>query len=747
MRITYDTAFRPNYELMLALNWLICGILCALVLIFSLEFPLQLVATMTGGFFAIALYQGAFARKRFDRLQKLQRQERNFLTLEEIAEFTRDDGLFLGRGFDWTISHAQQISDLYLDPEFLASIKARQQGATFLHGVGAGDEAPIYFADDESRGHVHIIGSTGTGKTRLIDLIATQCALRGEPLLVIDPKGDQELKNNIEAVYARLGRQRDFTFFHPAYIDESAAINPLASRQRSSELASRLAAVIPSSASGDVFKSFSQNALNGIFFAVEMSKTNPTIMDVQRALSEGFAPLCIRALEGWAYDNALLPDIRDAMGRAQPRGGIEKKAELAALFYQNVSSRDRTLDSAEMNNLISLLLHDRDHFRKMVSSLVPVVGKLCAGPLATLFSPDPEAGRMPKSGRVISLSQVVDNRGACYIGLDTLSDQDVGRAIGQMIMADIASLIGKKYNFGRDGGFINVIVDEASEVANEQLIQLLNKSRGAGVRMFVATQTLSDYEARTGSKAMANMLIGNMNSTIMLRTIDPDTQKALAERLPEVPIQYVMKTTGSSMGEKSHTGAFAVNHGERLMKEDKPIVAPQSLGDLSDLEFFAVFARGNLVKGRLPILIAPDDSGHLPEPTHFSEQLFEDPISTDPFFAPDNRQSMIVADTAGKAGVGIDGSKVERPEIIIPEARDERPHRPQRKRFMPLINWVDVLPGFRPEDPLVETRPDPYADLISRHEPYPGDEHSILDDHPTSDEEDRMDTLFDDQTC
>lgn len=695
MKMDYATDYRPNYELWLALNWTAFGTLCAFVLVFRLDFPPGVAALLSGVFFVVAAWQAVFARRQFDRIQTLKRQERNFLTLEEMTALGRPDSLFLGRGFEWTIGHAQQVSDLYLDPDLLASIKASGQGATFLHGVGMADEEPVYLPDDESKGHFHIVGSTGTGKTRLIDLIATQAVLRGEPLIVIDPKGDAELKNNIEAVYARLGRRRDFSFFHPAFVDESAAINPLASRQRSSELASRLAAVIPSSATGDVFKSFSQNALNGIFFAVEMSKTNPTIMDVQRALSEGFAPLCIRALKGWAYDNNLLAEMREAMEKGpKARALDDRRAELGALFYQEISGRDRRLDSAEMNNLISLLLHDRDHFKKMVASLVPVVGKLCSGPLATLFSPDAEAGRMPASGRVISLRQVIERRGGCYIGLDTLSDPDVGRAIGQMIMADLASLVGKRYNFGRDKGFVNIIVDEASEVANEQLIQLLNKGRGAGVRMFVATQTLSDYEARTGSKAMANMLLGNMNNTIMLRTIDPDTQKSLADRLPEVPIQFVMKTTASSMGDKSHTGAFSVNHGERLMKEDKPIIAPQSFGDLSDLEYFAIFARGNLVKGRLPILIAPEEAHHLPEAAYFGEMARDDPFVLN-----------------GEAGQGGDPDQTIRPAVAAPPER--LPDGPGRRfRFFPTIRWIEVPPAFRPDDPPPRHPADPYADML-----------------------------------
>jgi hypothetical protein len=290
-----------------------------------------------------------------------------------------------------------------------------------------------------------------------------------------------------------------------------------------------------------------------------------------------------------------------------------------------------------------------------------------------------------------------------------------------MIMADIASLIGKKYNFGRDEGFINIIVDEASEIANEQLIQLLNKSRGAGVRMFVATQTISDYETRTGSKAMANMMIGNMNNTIMLRTIDSETQIALAARLPEVPIQYVMKTTGSSMGDKSHTGAFSVNHGERLMQEDKPIIAPSAFGDLSDLEYFAIFARGNLIKGRLPILIAPDDIKHLAEAQHFGEQVSGD------LLAPESD-----LDDAHRA------FEFNRPKVIEPEVQpsediedrqDNFIYPPRKTWFTPLVRWFDVLPAFRDSDPKPEIIPDPYADMISRHEPKLDPDHwSTQDD-------------------
>ena len=699
MRLNFETDYRPNYELFLALSWSGCGLACIFLMIVYSGFPVVLTLALTSVFFLVAAYQALFARARYRRMRTLEKQEQNMYSIEDLAAQMNSEGMFLGRGFEWTANHAQAVSDLYRDPARLADIKKRRKGATFLHGIGIAEEAPVYLYDVESKGHVHIIGTTGSGKTRLFDLLITQAVLRGEACIIIDPKGDRELKNNAEAAYIRAGRKQNFTFFHPAFIEESAALNPLSSRQRSSELAARLSALIPAKSSGDPFQSFSNNALQGIFYALERSGVNPTIIDVQTALTEGFGPLCIRALEGWAYAAGaeMVAKLNAAMANGKGNG-VDVRAKRGAEFYQEQSARDKTLLVSEMNTLIALLLHDKDHFKKMVASLVPVIGKLCSGPLATLFSPDPTAGRLPISGKVISLEQVINARGGCYIGLDTLSDPDVGRAMGQLVLADLASLAGKNYNFGRDkSSFINIFVDEASEIANEQLIQLLNKGRGAGFRLWVATQTLADYAARTGDANKAAMLLGNMNSTIMLRTVDVETQESLAKRLPEVPISYIMKTTASSMGDTTITGGFSVNHGERLMSEDKPIIAPQSFGDLSDLEYFAVFAKGNLVKGRLPILNPPDEGYQAPKTEHFSGKSRLLDYDHDVTAQDDDGR-----DTSAR-------QTIEPPPVLHLDLDPHLQPPPEHKRrLFPFVRWIDVIPGFRPTDNVPPPRPDSY---------------------------------------
>lgn len=64
---------------------------------------------------------------------------------------------------------------------------------------------------------------------------------------------------------------------------------------------------------------------------------------------------------------------------------------------------------------------------------------------------------------------------------------------------------------------VSIFIDEASEVVNEALLQLLNKARGADFSITIATQTFSDLAKRCGSKDAAMQLIGNCNTMYALR--------------------------------------------------------------------------------------------------------------------------------------------------------------------------------------------------------------------------------------
>ena len=609
MKLTYTSEFRPNFEIYQSLVWLSSGALGALVLVVWVGVPADVALVFTVPFTLLSAAYLVGAARYWRRRRRIASRTVNFLSLEKLADEMVPNSLVLGYGFDWLAAHTQRVADLYQDHDLLDRIRAGGKGATFLHGLGIEQERVLSLTDEETKGHVLIVGTTGAGKTRLFDLLVTQSVLRGEPTIIIDPKGDHELKSNCEAAYRRAGRGEDFAFFHPAFPDESCAIDPLANYQRESELASRLAAIIPSDGKGDVFVSYSQNALMSIFYGIIAGGEPPTILDIHEPLTQGSARIVYRAVERWASrTNVELPGkLASAYGGSD---SDNKKAAKAVGFYQAYIAEDARARDHDLDGLIGLFLHDDTHFSKMVASLIPVIGQLCSGSLKELLSSAPQRGRLPASGKVVNLANIVSGRRGLYVGLDTLSDGIVGSRIGQLLLADLAALAGSRYNFASSKGFVNIFVDEASEVVTDKLIQLLNKGRGAGFRLFVATQTLADFEARSGSKATQQMMVGNMNSVIMLRTINADTQQSLSDLLPEIPVSYVMRSASVSVSDQAADGAYGVSHDERLMHEKEPMIAPQTFGDLTDLEFFIRTPRGRMMKGRLPILEAPGPDDH-----------------------------------------------------------------------------------------------------------------------------------------
>jgi conjugal transfer pilus assembly protein TraD len=74
--------------------------------------------------------------------------------------------------------------------------------------------------------------------------------------------------------------------------------------------------------------------------------------------------------------------------------------------------------------------------------------------------------------------------------LDSLSDGMVGSAISSLLIAELTSIAGDRNHYGVNNKPVTVFIDEAAEVLNDPFVQLLNKGRGAGLRLTVATRAL-----------------------------------------------------------------------------------------------------------------------------------------------------------------------------------------------------------------------------------------------------------------
>ena len=261
----------------------------------------------------------------------------------------------------------------------------------------------------------------------------------------------------------------------------------------------------------------------------------------------------------------------------------------------------------DVEGLISLFEHDRAHYGKMIATLLPALGMLTGGPLAQLLSPDPTD--IDDLRPCTHTANLIEQNKVMYFGLDSLSDPMVGKAIGQLLLADLAAVAGDRYNYSsqespQDDKPINLFVDEAAEVLCPQLLSLLNKGRGAKFRLYVATQTLADFEAQLGSEAAAQQFIDNCNHLICLRTQNPETQKFITDKLPPVRYRYFIRNQGIST-DASHPMEFTGNLSEQQLEETGDLFPPQLLGELPNLEYVARLGGGRLLKGRIPILRSP----------------------------------------------------------------------------------------------------------------------------------------------
>lgn len=602
----YENPFRPVYEYYAVYAW-IAGALLAGLAVLVTSFPVDVFI----GFAAFCALMAGIRGISLVRLVRLQNavtgQKLAFMTRKQLRSIVdehhktaKGQHLFLGYGFTWSQEQAQLVHTIVrADPNKLIPPQDEQMGQTWIHGIGCLQEQPIFIPLDHTAGHMLLVGTTRAGKTRFLDTIIAQAIARGESTFVFDPKGDRDLKNAMLNACIDAGRESDFIFFHPAFPEISARIDPLANFSRATELATRIASLIPSETGADPFTAHSQMVLTNLCEGMLMINQKPTIKSLKHYVDSGPEGLVVKACE--AYFSKHIPDWR---GQAEPylqklKSRNNRELAIAYInFYREVVAAD--FQHTGLEGLFGDFEHDKSHQSKMTASLTPVLTMLTAGTLGELLSPDP---RKEDDRPITDFARIIRNGQVCYVGLDSLSDNMVGSAIGSMFVSDMTAVSGNRYNYGdlEKLPAVNLVIDEAAELVSDKMIQLLNKAGGAKFRLVVATQTFADFAARIGSTEKARQVLGNLNNVIALRIIDGDTQEYVTESLPQTYVRHIEYTQATD----TRTGNlldFGYKMTEAMKETEVPLVQPPMFGCLPNLEFYARLSAGRVYKGRIPIL-------------------------------------------------------------------------------------------------------------------------------------------------
>jgi conjugal transfer pilus assembly protein TraD len=419
-----------------------------------------------------------------DRRRRRGLQGRGGLPVESLP--TLPGRVYIGRGFEWTPKQAVE-----LDRE-----AARGSGATAMHAVGVADECDLHVAEGELDLHLLILGTTGTGKTRLLEVLIAQAIRRGDAVAVIDPKGDSGLLARVLEECRRAGKK--LTLVAPPYPESSVPYNPVARFVETREIADRVAALLPAGGDAEPFRAFAWEVVEAIASAMVRYGEPVTLAALRRHAVE----------DPWGLPRRLVRGVAPDLAKLEPE-------TMARRFL----SRRGGPDAPELDRLLSLALRPREHAQKLLSALVPILSKLTSGSHRALLSP--ETGGF-------SWGDFDRSRGVAYFHLGSLLGGDSSGAVAKMALLDLQSYVGAKYAYGAEGGPLSLFVDEMADAVSTPFISLLNKGRGAGLRIAGCAQSAADFEAALGSQVRARQILANSNTVVQFRSPNLEDAEAFS---------------------------------------------------------------------------------------------------------------------------------------------------------------------------------------------------------------------------
>lgn len=622
MNLDYKVMLRPAYEAYAAVSWASSSVVMAGIGLFS-HVPSSAFTTMAGVSIGMSLYRGWQTKCIWDYKLSLAGKGFSYLDGRQVVAYNRanPEYMWLGYGFEWQPSHSQMAYDIlkqdkeaiyppqiYLDLLRIHNDPRKQKGTAWIHGLEP-NEKVLRTTWLSNEGHTCIWGTTGSGKTRMYEVMLLQMATRGDAIIVIDPKGDKDLEQLCKDVTAFIGKPERFIKFHPAFPSSSIRLDPMKNFNRGTETASRISSLTSSESGKDTFSAVTWDAINSIGSAERYLGVRPSLASTLKRLASGTERLLEDVLR--KYMNEHSPGWQGLTGelvKLASNGKIKTNMQTATpeliaavTFYKReVSGLQKGRDADTVDNLVRIAEYPRDWHSKMVATVIPLLTMLNSEELGKMLSPDYDD--IDDSRPIFDTRKIIDGRYVCYIGLDSLSDVEVGSAIASIILSDLASVAGSIYNYGNKEDQIKVqlIVDEAAEVVNTPLIQILNKGRGAGFSVTLAAQNYADYVKRMGTDPEARMLLGNCNNMICLRIVEGQTQDYVIEKIGETFINQASKSHGAGNRTEDHGLQFSGNITESISQQKVPTLPKHLLGELPDLQFFALLAGGKLVKGRIP---------------------------------------------------------------------------------------------------------------------------------------------------
>ena len=319
-----------------------------------------------------------------------------------------------------------------------------------LLGVDKHDRKPIILSDSDANKHVMVLGTIGSGKTVSVLNVVESTIDRALPMIYVDGKGDYDLATKVMAYAKAHGR--------PAYLfamnGESCRYNPLSNGGYS---AKKDRIVELRTWSEDHYRKLAEGYMQTVFKVLDACDIG---VDLATAADFMSTKKLRGLIEAQAGD---LPDARCLTEKVRQQEAAEEHIE-------SLSAEIRNLADSEIGHLFD----------------TQAVGR------GARSGHDHDASRANRPA-ALELLRAIEEKAVVYFCLPALQFPALAETLGKLIINDLKAAVAAQLTKPEaHRPRIYTVFDEFGVFAGEQVLNLINMGRSAGVHAVLASQSVAD---------------------------------------------------------------------------------------------------------------------------------------------------------------------------------------------------------------------------------------------------------------
>ncbi|MGG4335940.1 type IV secretory system conjugative DNA transfer family protein [Priestia aryabhattai] len=374
--------------------------------------------------------------------------------------------------------------------------------------------------EKELNQHTLIVGTTGSGKTILIILLMLEAIKRGKPVIAIDGKGDSDFVKEVATLAKQEGKKLYVFSEYSGY-----TYNPI---KNGTPTMVRDKIMSLFTWSNEYYTNHCSNFLQLLIQIFDKFGVSRDLKSVYKYTDQSKLMDLLEQQHEKVIEKVLVEDIDNKVKEDNPKedkdvidvfGLAPKTVDSSKEVTENEEPKYKEVVKTKRNPIADEFQEELESIPDdVIQGLKTQLGELVRSDLGPLFE-EKESG--------IDLRKIVEEKAMVVFSVDGLAYSDYVDKLSRLVIMDINNLCSYLYKTGRQSVF--AVFDEFSCYVNKNVVDTVNKARGAGLEAVIGTQGLCDIDAI--SPALTKQIVNNCNLHVAMRVNEGTEAEALAKTI------------------------------------------------------------------------------------------------------------------------------------------------------------------------------------------------------------------------